>query len=223
MPQRIIRAGEIERALANVYSALYNRIKADPLFPWNMVDIKTKYNEDVYSRTRKAVTAVYTTGIDYVGYKTNSDTYPGDTDLANIKTVTDKAVVSFWYKIGEDAKRNREQELEVEGKQQDRATTKLLKSTATVAVTTGLALSTISKSRQVLNESSDLVDTTEKPRMKWTTAMDEKVCPICSRLDGQTWEYDDPSIPVPGQLGPSGTHPNCRCYLDLITSGSDLG
>jgi hypothetical protein len=38
---------------------------------------------------------------------------------------------------------------------------------------------------------------------RWTTAADDKVCPICAPYAGRVWpETDGPSPPL---------HPNCRC------------
>jgi SPP1 gp7 family putative phage head morphogenesis protein len=47
--------------------------------------------------------------------------------------------------------------------------------------------------------------------LKWVTAKDDKVCPICSTLEGTLFRYDDPDIPEPD----SDTHPWCRCMLRL--------
>lgn len=54
--------------------------------------------------------------------------------------------------------------------------------------------------------------------MEWVTASDDKVCDaMCGPLDGQQWEIDDPTIPMP----PDDTHPNCRCRLQLSEVASD--
>lgn len=46
----------------------------------------------------------------------------------------------------------------------------------------------------------------------WLTSQDDKVCPICSGYEGQTWSFDDyNSIPDI----PDDTHPNCRCIIQL--------
>lgn len=44
-------------------------------------------------------------------------------------------------------------------------------------------------------------------RIAWLTARDSKVCPICQKLDGQTYPIDEAPIPV------KDTHPNCRCCV----------
>lgn len=230
MVQRVIRAGQIERVLAKIYGSLFDQIKTSDFFPWDLNSVKREFNDAVYSRTRTAVTEAYTVGINYVGSKTNSDVYLGDSDLSNIKEATNNAVTSFWNRITEDARRTREQEIEAERKQKDRATTAMLATTSTVAVTSALAVSTLSKTKQVIEEPSPTPESESdqsqeqppKPQIKWVAQLDEKTCQIlpngepgCASLDGTVWDYDDPEIPVPGRLGPNGTHPNCRCYLDL--------
>ena len=57
-------------------------------------------------------------------------------------------------------------------------------------------------------------DTTQEPHvvLKWITANDDKVCPICSTLEGTLFEVDDPDVPEPD----SDTHPSCRCMLRLV-------
>jgi hypothetical protein len=102
-----------------------------------------------------------------------------------------------------------------------------------IATTGALALSTLTKTRQVADDpeidlcgqSSKMLGAAPrecKPKIRWVAMQDEKTCTRlpnggqgCAYLDGQEWDYDDPEIPVPGRLGPNGTHPNCRCYLDL--------
>lgn len=43
--------------------------------------------------------------------------------------------------------------------------------------------------------------------VEWLTARDERVCPECNGLDGETWGFDDPDRRQPP------AHPNCRCNL----------
>ena len=47
--------------------------------------------------------------------------------------------------------------------------------------------------------------------VRWLTAEDELVCPICAPLDGQTADLSK------GFDGPPA-HPNCRCYLQPVVN-----
>jgi len=222
MVNRSQRAGEVERVLSSLYSQFFNQIKKNKAYPWDMVALRKEFEQKVYTTTRKAVTEIYTTGTSYVGSKFKEDVYPSDTDLLNIKSETDRTVRSFWFQIQEDSKRSREQEVEEESKKKDRQTESLLGTVAGIAVTAGLAVGTFSKTSQ-LKQDQPPGEEEKKPKLVWRSMLDEKTCqvlpngnPGCGDLDGTEWDYDDVNIPVPGRLGPNGTHPNCRCQLDLI-------
>lgn len=213
MAKRVIRAGEIDRALSNIYADFFATIRKDKSYPWDLIAIKAQYGDQIYSATRKAITTVYTVGLDYVATKLKADTYPSDTDLLIIKDQTDTAVKSFWGRITEDSKRAREQEVQKERQLKDRETESFLGTVSQVAIFSSLALSTISKSKQLQG----------KRKVRWVTQFTERTCkelpngdPGCKYLDGQEWDEDDPTIPIPGKLGSDGTHPNCNCYIDII-------
>jgi len=62
-------------------------------------------------------------------------------------------------------------------------------------------------------------------RIKWIAQQDEKTCRQlpngesgCYYLDGMEWDYGDPEVKDPAGIGESGTHPNCRCYLEISTN-----
>lgn len=207
MVKRVIRAGQIERVLANLYSQYLSQIRADDHYPWDLVSLKSIFGDRIYAATRKAVTEVYKEGTDYVGYKLKIDTYTTDTDIANIKDQTDKAVGSFWGRITEDAKRSREQEVETI-KRPDRDTESFLDSTATSVATIGLAVATVSKTTEVIDQ------IVGRPQLQWHSL--PGACPICSPLNGNIYDADDPTIPVPGENGSGGTHTNCRCYIEML-------
>jgi hypothetical protein len=70
---------------------------------------------------------------------------------------------------------------------------------------------------------TEIVTGIKKPKLVWRASLDERTCqqlpsgePGCASLNGQSWDSDDPNIPTPGELGPLGTHPHCRCILDLV-------
>jgi len=226
MANRVIRAGQVERVLKDLYLRYLEQIQKNKAYPYDIIALRKEYNGAVYSATRTAVTDMYMEGANYVGYKTNTDIYTSDTDLLNIKTETDKLFESFWGRIKDDAKRKREQEV-VDPNLEQKNTASFLATIAGIGATASLAVGTASKAKQVIPSLPPPPKTPEakepeKPKIKWIAQLDERTCqqlpngkPGCASLDGQEWDYDDPEIPVPGRLGDDGTHPNCRCYLEL--------
>ena len=224
MPVRVDRTQAIERSLANVYLNLFKEIKKDDNYPSVPLLLRQKYNRKVYDSTRKAISQVFSEGHNYVSRTLNVETYQSDTDTVLIKRETDKSVNLFWTRLDADARRESEieaaeQRLILTESKDEFDTDFYLENAAMIATTGALAISTLSKTDQVV---SDPELNTDKPKIKWVAQQDEKTCTRlpnggegCAYLDGQEWEVDDPDIPVPGRLGPNGTHPNCRCYLSL--------
>jgi Phage Mu protein F like protein. len=230
MPVRVDRTNEINHALSNVYLTLFKDIKKDSSYPDNIPRIRADYQRKVYDASRKAITQVFSEGHEYVSTQLRVETYQSDSDTALIKQETDKAVGLFWTRIEADARREREivtqkrqQQAVVLAKEEepleDYDTGFYMQNAALIATTGALAISTLSKTNQIV---ADPELDTKKPKIRWVAQQDEKTCTRlpsggqgCAFLDGQEWDYDDVDIPVPGRLGPNGTHPNCRCYLDL--------
>lgn len=52
--------------------------------------------------------------------------------------------------------------------------------------------------------------------LKWVTAMDNKVCPLCALLDGRQWDLDEQMPPIP-------RHENCRCVTIPVVRRDKLG
>ena len=48
-------------------------------------------------------------------------------------------------------------------------------------------------------------------RFLWITAEDERTCPICEELEGQSFALDA-EVPTPDE----DTHPNCRCEVEPV-------
>jgi hypothetical protein len=224
MPVRVDRTEAIQKVLANVYLSLFSEIKKDDNYPLIPLLLRQKYSRKVYDATRKAISQVFGEGHNYVSRALNVETYQSDSDTILIKGETDKSVNLFWTRLDADAGREREiqsaQSRLIVTDQKDEFDTEFYLTNAAMIATTGaLAISTLSKTNQVV-EDPDL--DTGKPKIVWRAQQDEKTCTRlpsggegCAYLDGQEWEVDDPEIPVPGRLGPNGTHPNCRCYLSL--------
>lgn len=228
MPQRVDRTEEIQKALASVYLKLFAEIKKDPNYPADITFLKNAYNRKVYDASRQAITKVFTEAQSYVGRQLKVETFMADRDMALIKEESDRAVFTFWTRLQADA--TREQEIQQQQNRivatQERTkesfdTAFYLNNAAMIATTGALAISTLSKTDQIVKDPE--LDT-KKPKIIWRAQQDEKTCQRlpngdlgCAFLDGQEWEYDSPDIPVPGRLGPNGTHPQCRCYLELTT------
>jgi hypothetical protein len=112
---------------------------------------------------------------------------------------------------------------------------------ATVLSTSALNFATIDKSRQILEgiakgelitqnrsltkfASADAIDDlaqqlADRPGVFqslnwviWVTAEDDRVCPQCNGLKGETWLLTDPTMIIPVR----DTHDNCRCRLLLL-------
>lgn len=226
MPVRVDRTDEIQKTLANVYLDLYKEIKKNPNYPSYVPALQLQYQRKVYDATRQAITQVFAQGHNYVGRVLKVETFMSLTDLAQIKSETDSAVSKFWTRVQADAQRETEIEaasnrLIVTEQKQEFDTPFYLQNAAMIATTGALAISTLSKTEQITTD-PQLKDEVKTPKIRWVARQDEKTClqlpnggEGCAFLDNQMWEIDDPEIPVPGRLGPNGTHPNCRCYLSL--------
>jgi len=219
MPVRVDRTDEIQKTLANVYLDLYKEIKKNPNYPSYIPALQMQFQRKVYDATRQAVTQVFAQGHSYVGRVLKVETFMSLTDLAQIKSETDTAIARFWKRLEADATRqieiqNAENRLIVTDKKQEFDTQFFLTNSAMIATTGALAISTLSKTEQIVSD-PQLKDEVKRPVIRWVTMQDEKVCPICNALDGQTWDPEDPEIPVPGRNGPNATHSNCRCFLSL--------
>ena len=79
---------------------------------------------------------------------------------------------------------------------------------ATSAITDTMSDATVSKLDQ-MGEPNE--------KVKWVTAHDEQVCPICIALDGRVWNINDPDLQQP----PDDTHENCRCTLEPVGYGPE--
>jgi len=84
------------------------------------------------------------------------------------------------------------------------------KSTNNAALNTMNQQSRLAQSVLSTNKIKGTLTDLEEIRLEFTTRKDERVCPICSPLDGKQFTFDDPSKPdIP-------VHHNCRCrYLEV--------
>ena len=216
--QKVLR---IERALARTYVKIAEQMQRDKRWP-DINSLKVRYGTLVYDNTRAALSVISQISTRYVNEKTKTNPYPTEADIALIKQQTDKTVDSFWRKI----------QLKIQKKENDLES--FVAIVAQVGATGTLALTTRAKILQLQIKSKPLSGAslysseedwtpqlstesiTKKPKLQWKTSHDERVCPICLNLDNQSWEFDDNSVPIPGEQGPDGTHYNCRCIINLI-------
>jgi len=217
--QKVLR---IERALARTYVKIAEQMQRDKRWP-DINSLKVRYGTLVYDNTRAALSVISQISTRYVNEKTKTNPYPTEQDIALIKQQTDKTVDSFWRKI--QLKIQKKESVNLES---------YVTMTATQAATGTLALTTRAKILQLQIKSKPLSGAslysseedwtpqlstesiTKKPKLQWKTSHDERVCPICLNLDNQSWDFDDNSVPIPGEQGPDGTHYNCRCIINLI-------
>jgi hypothetical protein len=219
--QKVLR---IEKALARTYIKIADEIVADKRYPHGDINsLKVKYNPVVYDNTRAALSVISQISTRYVNEKTKTNPYATEADIKHIKEQTQKTVDSFWRKI----------QLKIQRKEKETDLAYYVTTVATMTATGMLAISTRAKILQLiqpvqkLGGASNIYSTEEdftpslsdfplsskKPKLQWRTSVDERVCPICRDLDNQSWDFDDNSIPVPGD---DSTHINCRCIINLI-------
>ena len=90
------------------------------------------------------------------------------------------------------------------------------KSTNDAALQTMSDQSRLAQSTLSTNKIKGTFTDLETIRVEFTTRKDEKVCPICSPLDGKQYNFDDPSKPEIPQ------HHNCRCRLLQVKNGKAI-
>jgi len=219
---------KIERALARTYIKIAEQMQNDKKRWPDINRLKVTYDTLVYDNTRAALSVISQISTRYVNEKTKTNPYPTEQDIKLIKEQTDKTVDSFWRKI--QLKIQKKESVNLESYVTMAATQA---ATGTLALTTRakiLQIQTPTKTSNYPLSGSTLYASeedwspefsienllTKKPKLQWKTSHDERVCPICNGLDNQSWDFDDNSVPVPGEQGPDGTHYNCRCIINLI-------
>jgi SPP1 gp7 family putative phage head morphogenesis protein len=129
------------------------------------------------------------------------------TDLKNIANKVGEYLGIFWRRMGAFLHQNDVMPNTTGFSPQSKYNANsLVTGMAINAITDTMADATVSKLDQ-------LGDPNEK--VKWVTAHDERVCPICDRLDGSIWDINDPDLKQP----PDDTHENCRCELQPLGFG----
>lgn len=214
-------ARKIERTLFNTWEKIYiYRIKRDPNFPNYPSSLHQKYYNLVLAATRKAIETIHREGIEYVGNKLKTDIYFSSTDIEVIKSQSELATDLFFnaVRIGAE-KTQQENALKGASTIEEHLTGVLavFKRIVATAITMAFAKSILSKSNQLPPGLSNTKTSTFSHKVRWITAMDEMVCPVCFRLHGKIFYTMDATVPIPGSIGSLGSHPFCRCYLELVS------
>lgn len=221
----------IEKALAKVYRDIFKSISSEKQYPYDMGAIKTKYKKTVYGQTRVAVQDAYEAAARYSEDATNEVVFFSAQDERIVSGLTDRTVERFWIRVeriaNDDLKEIHKQELEAEAEPSTNDPDYSMNVTATNMATAVLMLTTMAKTKEVTDANPEI--DTSNWRWVWVARMDAVTCkelpngnPGCWYLHGTEWEYDEfDQIPVPGELGPDGTHPNCHCRV-LLKKGDSV-
>lgn len=188
--------------------------------------IQHKFATDVEHLIRAAVSNAYSIGINYVGEtkKRPHLMFLTETDIKNIKGLTGDFNHTFWRRVSavlhqKDTIQTKNARFSPRSKL---SLSNLISSLAVKIVTKSIASGTVSKINQLSKIPNDIkleADTKSANIMSaqfvdvfvWHTMNDERVCPLCSSLDGMEWSYNDPNMLVP----PDDSHDNCRCSLNI--------
>ena len=226
-----------ERILIKLYENILKTITLDPDFPQYPDTLRLKYQTLVYDVTRKAIETAHKAAIDYVGAALKVETFLTETDIRMIKAETELAVNKFFESLRKGAEAQQQADFkafldnlnktQLYGAAVWDPITSLLSSftrIATSVIAAAFGGATKQKTAQLtqhpLVQAGYLTETGqptgEKPRIKWVAQHDEKTCPYCLSQDGEEYDADDPSAPVPGVLDGEGGHPFCRCFYELV-------
>lgn len=229
------QARKIEPILFHTLEKIYKyRIKRDPDFPLYSSSIHTKYYDLVFAAIRKAIELVHKEGIEYVGLRLKHDVYMTETDIQIIKVLTEFTTDLFFKAInkemeiiqnkqnnalkGASGQKEEEEEEEEELEPIDVQTgiLALIKAMVVTAITVSFAKSILSKTNQIPEGLSDIQTNVYGRRVRWICQLTERSCIICAQLHNKIFYAKDVAIPLPGTLGTLGTHPYCKCYLELV-------
>ena len=194
---------------------LVNAVKRDK----SMTDMSKLQMRDII---RNAVQRVYVVGAKYAAEWFQREFIMTQTDIENIKALSSEFGDRMQWRIDNYVLNRPEDKNDV--------TTDFITSTfAGYVAPRTLSVAIKEKSRQIMTATNFSTETNlqtftsavssanaaeAEPHvvLKWITANDDKICPVCLTLEGSYWEVNDPDVPTPD----SDTHPNCRCMLRLV-------
>lgn len=198
---------KLERGLDAKMRVLVNRVKSSG----NMTDAQRQLIKD---GIRNSVQRIWVIGAQYAANFLNREFIMTTTDIENIKALSQEFGDRMQWRIYNYVINRPEEKSAV-------ATDFITSTFASYVAPRTLSVSTREKARQIMTSttpsvsiaSAEAADSLEPNIvLKWITANDDRVCPICSTLEDTLFELDDPDVPEPD----SDTHPNCRCMLRLV-------
>lgn len=217
----------VEKALGNIFRRIFILISKEKQYPFELGPIKQRYEQTVYAAIRKAMQKQFLIAFGYVERSMGFETFISSKDEFDLSRATEEGVKRFWNKV--DALANNQIEVmlaEDFGQEPPHLlNVKYILLLLSLSLSTNaLGRATVSKSQQVL-EANGLDPT--RLRYMWVAQTDERTClvlpngqPGCRLLAGRIWEYwQGPEIPMPGGIGLSPTHFNCRCRVILLFDG----
>lgn len=217
-------ARKVEQTLFQSLEKIYRRIRRDPDFPNFTANIYQKYYFIVQATIRKNIEEVHRQGIEYVGSKLKQEIFMTSTDLEIIKVETEFTTKLFFDSVSRESEilQREFSDARLKGASfiEDTLSGMLavLKRIVISAVTVAFSKAILSKANQLppVEGLSFTQTNTNSHKVRWVTAADERVCPICMRLHNQIFYTDNVNVPLPGTMGSLGSHFNCRCYYVLV-------
>jgi len=200
-----LKQSELESKLGRIAS----RIKTMKKKGVQDIDIKDEFEFSVNELIDSYVESTYLNGRDYA-FKVNKLHTPLSTeDISKMEELRTEFKDRFWGTV--NAAEVREFGISLLGNFIKSMVSDLVtKSTNNAALNTMNQQSRLAQSVLSTNKIKGTLTDLEEIRLEFTTRKDERVCPICSPLDGKQFAFDDPSKPeIP-------VHHNCRCrYLEV--------
>lgn len=179
-------------------------------------DIKDKFEIQVKSLISDYIEDTYLNGRKYA-VKVNKIRTPLEVeDIQNMNEMKQNFEGRFWGLVGDSEVK--EFAIDVLGSFVRTMVSDLVtKSTNMAALTAMNQQSRLAQAILATNAiRGSFVPDLEEIQLEFTTRKDERVCPICSPLDGKRYDFDDPSKPdIP-------VHPNCRCRFLEVKNGKAI-
>lgn len=181
--------------------------------------IQRNFSAEVVHIIRASATSAYIVGLNYVGERKRRlhHVFLTVSDIEAIKKLVTECIHIFWRRVfavlhQKDTVQNIFKSARFSHRS-NLTLSVLITSLAVKIITKSIAIATVTKINALRNTPhGNILLAQVVEEMEWTTQQDERVCPLCERLDGMKWNSDDPNMLVP----PDDSHDNCRCRLDVV-------